>query len=41
MHTDTHAQTFAASGFEVTTLVVGTALYDATFVCMSVNGDLA
>ena len=37
----TNAQTFAASGFEVTTLVVGTALLDATFVCMSVNGDLA
>ena len=37
----TNAQTFAASGFEVTTLLVGSALLDATFVCMSVNGDLA
>jgi len=37
----TNAQTFAASGFEVTTLLVGSALLDAVYVCMSVNGDLA
>ena len=37
----TNAQTFAASGFSISTLNVGVALLDAVYVCMSVNGDLA
>ena len=37
----TNAQTFAASGFSISTLDVGVALLDSVYVCMSVNGDLA